>query len=83
VDPVPDQLLLEKSGGAGNGTQTSKSIARNPDHLTTEAVMNIRGRCKKCFWGVERRLERKAESFAAMYQPTVYRKFDPEHLKPL
>jgi hypothetical protein len=38
VDPVPDPLLLRKSGSAGNATQTSGSVDRNSDHQTTEAV---------------------------------------------
>jgi hypothetical protein len=32
VDPVPDPLLLWKSGRAGNRTRTSGSVARNSDH---------------------------------------------------
>jgi hypothetical protein len=32
VDPVPDPLLLRKSGSAGNRTQTSGSVARNSEH---------------------------------------------------
>jgi hypothetical protein len=32
VDPVPDPLILEKSGSAGNGTWASGSVARNSDH---------------------------------------------------
>jgi hypothetical protein len=32
VDPVPDPLLLRKSGSAGNRTRTSGSAARNSDH---------------------------------------------------
>jgi hypothetical protein len=32
VDPVPDPLLLRKSGSAGNRTRTSESAARNSDH---------------------------------------------------
>jgi hypothetical protein len=32
VDPVPDPLLLRKSGSARNRTQTSGSVARNSDH---------------------------------------------------
>jgi hypothetical protein len=32
VDSIPDPLLLRKSGGAGNGTLTSRSVARNSDH---------------------------------------------------
>jgi hypothetical protein len=32
VDPVPDPLLLRKSGSAGNRTRTSGSVARNWDH---------------------------------------------------
>jgi hypothetical protein len=32
VGPVPDPLLLRKSGSAGNRTQTSGSAARNSDH---------------------------------------------------
>jgi hypothetical protein len=38
VDPVPDPLLLRKSGIAGNRTRTSGSVTRNSDHKTTEAV---------------------------------------------
>jgi hypothetical protein len=38
VDPVPDPLLLRKSGSVGNRTQTPGSVARNSDHQTTEAV---------------------------------------------
>jgi hypothetical protein len=30
--PVPDPLLLGKSGSAGNGTRTSGSVARNSEH---------------------------------------------------
>jgi hypothetical protein len=37
VDPVPDPLLLRKSGGSGNRTRTSGSVARNSDYQTTEA----------------------------------------------
>jgi hypothetical protein len=36
VDPIPDPLLLRKSGRAGNRTQTSGSVARNSAHSTTE-----------------------------------------------
>jgi hypothetical protein len=32
VDPVPDPLLLRKSGSAGNRTRPSGSVARNSDH---------------------------------------------------
>jgi hypothetical protein len=32
VDPVPDALLLRKSGSAGNRTRTSGSVVRNSDH---------------------------------------------------
>jgi hypothetical protein len=38
VDPVPDPLLLGKSGSAVNRTRTSGSVARNSDDQTTEAV---------------------------------------------
>jgi hypothetical protein len=38
VDPIPDPLLLRKSGTAGNRTRSSGSVARNSDHQTTEAV---------------------------------------------
>jgi hypothetical protein len=40
VDPVPDPLLLRKSGSVGNRTRTSESVARNSDHQTTEAVLS-------------------------------------------
>jgi hypothetical protein len=32
VDPVPDPILLRKSGSTGNWTRTSGSVARNSDH---------------------------------------------------
>jgi hypothetical protein len=32
VDPVPDPLLLKKSGSTGNRTRISGSVARNSDH---------------------------------------------------
>jgi hypothetical protein len=32
LDPVPDPLLLRKSGSVGNRTRTSRSVARNSDH---------------------------------------------------
>jgi hypothetical protein len=38
VDPVPDPLLLRKTGSAENRTQASESVSRNSDHSTTEAV---------------------------------------------
>jgi hypothetical protein len=38
VDPVPDPLLLRKSGSSGNRTWNSGSVARNSDQNTTEAV---------------------------------------------
>jgi hypothetical protein len=41
MEPVPDPLLLRKSGSAGNGTQTSGSVARNSDNYTTEAVFQL------------------------------------------
>jgi hypothetical protein len=41
VDPFPDPLLFRKSGSAGNRSRTSGSVARNSDHWTTEASVNI------------------------------------------
>jgi hypothetical protein len=38
VDPVPDPLLLRKSGSDGNRTRTSGSVARSSDNQTTEEV---------------------------------------------
>jgi hypothetical protein len=35
VDPVPDPLLLKKSGSSRNRARTSGSVARNSDHKTT------------------------------------------------
>jgi hypothetical protein len=37
VDPVPDPLIIRKSDSAGNRTRTSRPVARNSDHWTTEA----------------------------------------------
>jgi hypothetical protein len=36
--PVPDPLLLRKSGSARNRTRTFGSVARNSDHYSAEAV---------------------------------------------
>jgi hypothetical protein len=38
MDPVPDPLLLRKSGSAGNRTQTSASASRNSDYWTTVSM---------------------------------------------
>jgi hypothetical protein len=38
VDPVPDPLLLRKSGIAGNRTRTSATAASSSDQWTTEAA---------------------------------------------
>jgi hypothetical protein len=48
VDPVPEPLLLRKSGSAGTRTRTSGSVASNSNYWTTEAVhFDIRP-CKNC-----------------------------------
>jgi hypothetical protein len=39
VDPVSAPLLHRKSGSAGNRTRAFGSVARNPDHWTTKAVV--------------------------------------------
>jgi hypothetical protein len=41
VDPVPDPLLLRKSGSAENRTRTSGSVAMNSEHQTTEEVFRV------------------------------------------
>jgi hypothetical protein len=41
VGPVPDPLLLRKSGSTGNRIRTSGSVARNSDHYATETVYFI------------------------------------------
>jgi hypothetical protein len=38
VDPVPDLLLLGKSGSDGNRTQAPGSVVKNYDYETTEVV---------------------------------------------
>jgi hypothetical protein len=38
VDPVPDPLLLRKSGSAGNRARTSESVARNSAVSIARAV---------------------------------------------
>jgi hypothetical protein len=45
VDPVPDPILLRKSGSSGN--RTSESVARNSGHKTTEAE-DVSTLPKKC-----------------------------------
>jgi hypothetical protein len=44
VDPVPDPLLLGKSGSTGNLTQAPGSIARTSDHRggLVEVDVNLR-----------------------------------------
>jgi hypothetical protein len=42
MDPVPDPLLLRKSGSAKNRTQTSGSVARNSDRYIRVAVLQIK-----------------------------------------
>jgi hypothetical protein len=41
VDPIPDPLLLRKSGSAGNETRTSGSVAMHSDQQTTAVVTVI------------------------------------------
>jgi hypothetical protein len=36
VEPVPDPLLLRKTGGAENRIRASGSVARNSDHYNEE-----------------------------------------------
>jgi hypothetical protein len=48
VNPVPDPLLLRKSGSAGNRAQTSGAVASNSDHLTTDAVNPLKLIIKPC-----------------------------------
>jgi hypothetical protein len=38
VDPVPDPVLLRKSGSARTRTRTPGSVGKNSDHWTAEAV---------------------------------------------
>jgi hypothetical protein len=47
VDPVPNPLLLRKSGSARNRTRTSGSVARNSEDYTTEAVSRSVIECEK------------------------------------
>jgi hypothetical protein len=41
VDPVPDPLLLRKSGSAGNRTRTSGSVVRNSNGNHRGGHINI------------------------------------------
>jgi hypothetical protein len=43
VDPIPDPLLLRKSGSAGNRSRTSGSVARNSDHWLQRRSINATG----------------------------------------
>jgi hypothetical protein len=45
VDPVPDPLLLRISDSTKNWTRTSWSVARNPNHYTTEGEDNPESSC--------------------------------------
>jgi hypothetical protein len=38
VDPVPDPLILRKSGSEGNRTRSSGSVARNSDHRDDDEI---------------------------------------------
>jgi hypothetical protein len=55
VDPVPDPLLLRKSGSVWNRSQE----ARNCDHQTTEAVIIIIIMMTNRFVGLEIWMRRK------------------------
>jgi hypothetical protein len=49
VDPVPDPLLLRKSGSAGNGTRTSWLAARSINiyiYMNFSRAKNVRGHIK-------------------------------------
>jgi hypothetical protein len=50
VDPVPDLLLLRKSGSAGNRTRTSGSVARNSGHQTTGQLYLLPSKWRKYWW---------------------------------
>jgi hypothetical protein len=57
VGPVPDPLLLRKSGSARNRTRTYGSVTTNSDHYTTDAVVGLRIKAVKdkksdIFWDV-------------------------------
>jgi hypothetical protein len=56
VDPVPDPLLLRKSGSSENRTRTSGSAARNSDHWTTETATNLntytKNQCVSALWNI-------------------------------
>jgi hypothetical protein len=54
VDPVPDPLLLRKSGSAANRTWTSGSLAKNSDHYTKEAVQKHRDINTQCMWDFQK-----------------------------
>jgi hypothetical protein len=41
MDPVPEPLLLRKSGSVESRTRTSGSVARNSDQYTTDAVLFV------------------------------------------
>jgi hypothetical protein len=41
VDPIPDPLLLRKSGTAGNRTWTAGSVARHSDHYTIQITTMV------------------------------------------
>jgi hypothetical protein len=69
VDPVPDPLLLKKSGSAGNRTRTSGSVTRNSDHYTT-VVVEFRIRAAK--WKVKLSLCSVKLHAKETYGVTVY-----------
>jgi hypothetical protein len=41
VDPVPDPLLIRKSGSAGNRTRASGSVGRNSDQEPTVLCASV------------------------------------------
>jgi hypothetical protein len=50
VDPVPDPLLLRKSGSAGNRTRASGSVAKIFDHYTRVALIISALYCAAARW---------------------------------
>jgi hypothetical protein len=83
VDPVPDPLLLKKSGSACNRTRTSECVVKNSDQWITEAVNEYQKQKKIMFLGSRARPVRRDDKLTAICEPIVQKMWDPQQLTTL
>jgi hypothetical protein len=69
VDPVPDPLLLRKSGTAGNRTRTPGSVAKNSDARPQRRLNNTNPDKNISVSVLKVRYSRGADSTSDRHQP--------------